>query len=544
MTPLQVAAGQLFIFNFEADTVTPEVIRFIETTRPGGVVLYGRNIRSAQQVRELNGDLQRLAARLEMPPLIIAVDEEGGRVSRMPAGLGDLIAPSQMAQAAAGGPAAAAACAQATALRLRRLGFTMNFAPVADVNTDAANPVIGSRAYGSCPADVAACVGAAVAAYLAAGIAPCAKHFPGHGDTHVDSHYGLPVVDKSLADMQATELVPFAQAIAAGVPAMMTAHVVYPQIDPSGRPATLSPDLLQQLLRRQMGFTGLLLTDALSMQAITAHYSTEEVTGWAVKGGACLLAPVSTLDAQAQRFEQLVRAAERGVYDAPAAAGLVADHKARFVTPLLAELLQPLNRAVVATQVEQEKATMARVAGQATTVLRNAGGVLPLTAAGAQRPLLIDFQLPLASPVEEGRQPGPILCRALEGYLPALRTVIRGATPTAFETADALQQAASADLLIVVVRNATQIPQQAHLVSQLVALGRPTVLVAARDPYDLSVGTGAQAQVATFGDPPRSMLALADLLCGRQPPTGRLPVAIPDLAPLGAGLATLGRDAA
>src|SRR5579859_2494091 len=142
--------GQLFFANLPGDSLTPESLQFLQETRPGGIVLYGENIRSARQIQELTQELQRRAAEWRLPPLILAVDEEGGRVSRMPGGLEELIAPSQMAQAAAGGDAVAAA-ATATARRLRRLGFTMNLAPVADINTHAANPIIGSRAYGNDP---------------------------------------------------------------------------------------------------------------------------------------------------------------------------------------------------------------------------------------------------------------------------------------------------------------------------------------------------------------------------------------------------------
>src|SRR5689334_8863738 len=238
MNSLRDAAGQLFFFNFNDTTVTPEVERFVEQTRPGGVILFGHNLRSAGQVRDLNRQLQQLARRLDLPPFIIAVDDEGGRVTRMPNDMRALTAPSPMAQAAAGGPPVAAACAAATARRLRRLGFTMDFAPVADVNNNPLNPIIGSRAFGGDPAVVGDYVVAAVTAFLEGGIAPCAKHFPGHGDTTVDSHLDLPVVHKTLDELAAVELVPFARAIAAGVPAIMTAHIVYPEADPSGRPAT------------------------------------------------------------------------------------------------------------------------------------------------------------------------------------------------------------------------------------------------------------------------------------------------------------------
>jgi beta-N-acetylhexosaminidase len=533
---LRDATGQLFFFNFSETSVTPEVERFVEQTRPGGVILFGHNLRSAGQVRDLNRQLQQLARRLDLPPFIIAVDDEGGRVTRMPNDMRALTAPSPMAQAAAGGPPVAAACATATARRLRRLGFTMDFAPVADVNNNPLNPIIGSRAFGGDPAVVGEYVVAAVTAFLEGGIAPCAKHFPGHGDTTVDSHLDLPVVHKTLDELAAVELVPFARAIAAGVPAIMTAHIVYPEADPSGRPATLSPRFMQHLLRERMGFDGLLFTDSLSMLAILAKYDLAEATRWALEAGACLLGPNGGFDIQMTCYDALIRAAEVGAFDVAAAATRVAAHKARFVAPLLAALDSPLDEARAAEEIADEADALATVARRSVTLLRNRGGVLPINPASVQRPLLVDFDSIIVSMVEGAWQPGPVLRAALEGHLPGLRTWAHNAPYSVGDAEEALRLAAEADLLLIVTRNAARHADQAALAARLIDLGKPSVLIAAREPYDVMALPAAPAYVVTYSDPPTSLLALVDLLFGAYTPAGRLPVAIPDQFPVGAGL--------
>jgi beta-N-acetylhexosaminidase len=530
------AAGQLFFFNFNDTSLTPDVERFVEQTRPGGVILFGHNLRSAEQVRDLNQQLQALARRLDLPPFIIAVDDEGGRVTRMPNDMRALTAPSPMAQAAAGGPPVAAACAAATARRLRRLGFTLDFAPVADVNNNPLNPIIGSRAFGGDPAVVGDYVVAAVMAFLEGGIAPCVKHFPGHGDTTVDSHLDLPVVHKTLDELAAVELVPFARAIAAGVPAVMTAHIVYPEADPSGRPATLSPQFMQQLLRERLGFDGLLFTDSLSMLAILARYDLAEATRWALEAGACLLAPNGGFDIQMTCYDALIRAAEAGAFDLEAAAARVAAHKARFVEPLLPALAAPLDAARAAEEIADEADALAAVARRSITLLRNRDGMLPLDPAAASRPLLVDFDPIIVSRVEGAWQPGPVLQAALESRLPGLRTWARNAPYSVADAEELLGLAADADLLLIVTRNAARHAGQAALAGRVLDLGKPSVVIAAREPYDLMALPAAPAYAVTYSDPPASLQALVDLLFGEYRPAGRLPVAIPDLYPVGAGL--------
>ncbi|MFC0862794.1 beta-N-acetylhexosaminidase [Sphaerimonospora cavernae] len=274
--------------------------------RPGGVILFpwAGNVSDARQVAALTTGLRRASRKT---PLVIGVDQENGTVSR----LGSVITklPGAGAIGATGDPVNARDAARVTGKELRALGILLDFAPVADVNVDPGNPVIGPRAYGSDPRKVAVMVGAAVDGFHAAGVASVAKHFPGHGDTAVDSHTGLPVIKHSKAQWRRLDAPPFREAIEHGVDAIMTAHVVMPELDPSGDPATLSRPILTGLLRGELGFDGVITTDALGMAGVREKYGDAEVAVRAILAGADVLLMPPDLP---KAYHAVLRAVESG----------------------------------------------------------------------------------------------------------------------------------------------------------------------------------------------------------------------------------------
>ncbi|MDP9473188.1 MAG: beta-N-acetylhexosaminidase [Chloroflexota bacterium] len=292
---LESLVGQSLMLTFAGSSATPELLDALAQTRPAGVVLFADNIQNPAGVHDLIRTLQAEAARLGLPPLLVAVDQEGGIVSRLPEPFTTV--PSQMAQAATGNSDAAYACAQITARQLRAVGINLNFAPVLDVNCNPANPVIGTRSFSGDP-DVVTRFGlAALRSYRDAGVIATVKHFPGHGDTDIDSHLGLPVVRHDLAHLKQVELAPFAAAVQAGVPAVMSAHVVLEALDEF--PATLSAEVLTGLLRCDLGFDGVVFTDDLTMRAITDRYGLTEATVRAKTAGSdVVLLSVRSLDEQ------------------------------------------------------------------------------------------------------------------------------------------------------------------------------------------------------------------------------------------------------
>ena len=504
---LRQELGQRFIFSLvDVTYLSAEVADFLVQCQAGGVILYGFNIQSPGQVARLTRDLQDLARQHGLPPFIISIDEEGGQVSRMPAQSSNLITPSQMAQAVAG-PQAVTDCAEVTARWLRRLGFNLNYAPVLDINSNPVNPVIGTRSYGSKPEEVARLGKLAIEAYLKNDLSPCVKHFPGHGDTDVDSHLNLPIVNKTLDELRQFELIPFEAAIGAGVPAIMTSHILYPQVKADDLPATLSPFFLNELLRGELKYEGLIVSDALDMRAIADYYGLGPATLLAFEAGVDAVLLKGTLQEQLAAFEGVVTAFEGGQLSQAQAAHRqslqrLTDWKKRFCLPVVAE------------STSDDANLIARTARQTLSLFNSNEGHLPLTPDRAKRPLLIDFTADIVSPVEEGRLPGPILEQHLQKGLPTLLRLAVPVEPTENDTARVTAWATQSDLLIIVLRNALRYGRQARLVQQLISQDTPVILIAAREPYDLSLFPDSLTSIATYGDPPATLVALAELLVG------------------------------
>jgi beta-N-acetylhexosaminidase len=307
MTALREEIGQLFMLGFSGRSVTPEVASLLAEYRPGGVILFSRNLEYAEQIASLTNDLQRHAPH---GPLLIGIDQEGGRVSRLPASEFTIFPPCALI-GHCGSAALAYAVAQATATELRAVGINMNMAPVLDVQSNEANPVIGDRAFGAHPAQVSELGLATLRGLQEQRVVACGKHFPGHGDTDLDSHLALPVVRASREVLMAREVPPFAHAIHGGLAAIMTAHVQYPALDDRW-PATLSHVMLTDLLRRDLRFDGLVLTDDLEMRAIVDHYGVGEAAVRSFLAGADVLLICKEPDRQAEAMDAVRRAVDEG----------------------------------------------------------------------------------------------------------------------------------------------------------------------------------------------------------------------------------------
>lgn len=277
--------GQLFIPTVQGTTAAAGAA-MIERYHPGGVIYFPNNLRTARQTATLSNGLQRAAMKSSVP-LLIGTDEEQGIVSRLP-----YITrfPTNKALASTKNPDDdVRTAARVTGEELRAVGIVQDFAPVADVNVNPRNPVIGVRSFGAEPQKVAHLVGVAVDAYQAAGVAATAKHFPGHGDTATDSHTGLPVIKHSMAKWERLDAPPFQTAIAHHVDVIMTAHIVVPGLDTSGDPATMSKTVLTGLLRDKLGYDGVVVTDSLSMAGATMKYGAPQAAVRAVGAGADML---------------------------------------------------------------------------------------------------------------------------------------------------------------------------------------------------------------------------------------------------------------
>lgn len=302
--------GQLFMIGFEGPEVTPDLRAWMKEYRPGGVILFSRNLVDASQIAHLTNELQALSAGDSR--LLIAIDQEGGRVSRLPSDF--TIFPPAATVASSGSVELAYQTAAVTARELRAVGINMNMAPVLDVHTNPANPIIGDRAFGTDPECVGLMGAATIAGLHDHLVLACGKHFPGHGDTNQDSHLELPVVTASRERLEKVELPPFRYAVDHGLQVMMTAHVHFPALDPEN-PATLSPAILSGLLRGDIGFKGLIFSDDLEMRAILDHSSAGDAAVRSLQAGVDILLICKSRQLETEAIDAVIQAVENGEID-------------------------------------------------------------------------------------------------------------------------------------------------------------------------------------------------------------------------------------
>src|SRR5262245_24626674 len=302
---LRRQVGQLLIAGFNGHQIPPELRSLAKEFSLGGVILFGRNVAEPEQVAELAYETARLVPDL---PVWVSVDQEGGRVARLKAPFTEW--PPMATLGRSGDVTLAERFAKALATELKTVGVTLDYAPVLDVHTNPKNPVIGDRALGEKAADVATLGAAIIRTLQAEGIAACGKHFPGHGDTSTDSHVELPIVEHPPDRLRQVEFLPFKAAVGAGVATIMTAHVLVPSID-ERRPATLSRRVVYDLLREELRYEGVILSDDLEMKAVAKEYAVPRAATLAI-GAGCdgVLICSGDHDTQAAALEAIVHAVE------------------------------------------------------------------------------------------------------------------------------------------------------------------------------------------------------------------------------------------
>ena len=302
---LKEKIGQLFMLGFRGTTPSRSLLRFIREYHVGGVILFARNLTDPAQTLKLCNALQAQSPKM---PLFIAIDQEGGEISRLPKGF--TIFPGPESLAAGRSTEHVYRTAEATARELRAVGINMNLAPVLDVNTNAENPIIGKRSFGANPTTVSTFGLTMIAGFQDNYVISCGKHFPGHGDTDLDSHKALPVIKHGIQRLRDVELRPFLHAIENGLSSMMTAHVRYQELDPK-EPATFSKRIITALLREGIGYSGIVITDDLEMKAVTNHYGPGEAAVKAIEAGVDLVLFCSDESAQLEALEAVAHAVKR-----------------------------------------------------------------------------------------------------------------------------------------------------------------------------------------------------------------------------------------
>ena len=304
MDELKNKIGQLFVVGLAGTMLTQEERVLLRDFPAGGFILFKHNCASPGQIRALCDSLWKMA---HDPPPFIAIDQEGGTAHRLPEPFTHFPFAARIGET--GDPNVAYQAGRATAIELGLVGINLNFAPVLDVNSNPHNPVIGDRSFGAAPEQVVAFGEPWIQGTRDAGIIPCGKHFPGHGDTDKDSHFHLPRVDRKLEELRAVELSPFVHACALQIESLMTAHVVYRALDLEF-PATLSGKIVTGWLRERLGYDGVVFSDAMEMKAISGHYGEKEAGALCIQAGVDVLLYGQAPPRVTQVFEFLYHLAE------------------------------------------------------------------------------------------------------------------------------------------------------------------------------------------------------------------------------------------
>ncbi len=491
------------MFRFLGPEFTARDREAFNTIRPGGVLFFGDNLTSRDQIRALTQHLQDAAREEGMPPLFIAADQEGGIVTRLPADM--VTVPSAMGL----GPLPAETIresARINARQLREVGINTNYAPTADINSNPFNPVIRTRSFGESPEVVSAAVLATMAGHIDEGVIPTLKHFPGHGNTHVDSHHGLPEIETSIEELHRVELAPFIAGIRAGAPAIMTAHILFPALD--DLPATLSRRILTGLLREELGFDGLLVTDSMSMDAIASGWGLEEAAILAKEAGADVVESSEAPDAMVARHAALVRAVETGRLDErhfTDTANRLDTLRARFNIGEAPIEFSDTDAVRVAAR-DIARRTLRTASGAAVPVVPDNEGTVIIAFARLRNLEVVDrFDLPT------------VMERAIAGMLPHVRMITISSEPEQAEIEHAIAAAATARTLVVATRDAIQHTYQQDIGRQLMEAAPGTawrIHINLRGPYDVGLLGEVDETAFTYGDAVVSLQALASALAG------------------------------
>ncbi|MFF3481896.1 glycoside hydrolase family 3 protein [Streptomyces sp. NPDC002701] len=553
---LEEKVGQLFVMRVYGHSATePDqadidanlaeigvrtAAELIEKYRVGGIIYFtwAHNTRDPHQIADLSNGIQR--ASLAQPrglPVLVSTDQEHGIVARV--GTPATLFPGAMALGAGGSRTDARTAGRIGGAELRAMGIRQDYAPVADVNVNPANPVIGVRSFGADPEAVAGLVAAQVKGYQGAGVAATSKHFPGHGDTETDSHYGFPVIEHTETQWNELDAPPFRAAIAAGIDSIMTAHIMVPALDPSGDPATLSRPILTGILRDRLGYDGVVVTDSLGMEGVRTKYGDDRVPVLALKAGVDQLLNPPKLDIAWNAVLQAVRGGE--LTEARLDESILRVLRLKAKLGLLKDPYVTRKGVERTVGIPAHLRTADRIAERTTTLLVNSGGLLPLSRRTHRKVLVVGADP--ASPSGTTGPPTTVLAAALTELGFTATALSTGTAPSAATIARAVAAAQDADAVLVGTYNVTAASAQRTLVAQLLATGRPVVALAIRNPYDVAHLPDVRAYLAAYSWTDVELRAAVRVLAGRTGPRGRLPVPVQraddparELYPVGHGL--------
>lgn len=499
--------GQMLMFGVSGKRLTPETQALIEKTHLGSIIFYGQNVRSPLQVRAFSSELQRTARLNHGIPLFIAVDQEGGPVTRVRKDAFAL--PSAMALGATRSYKLAFLAGKMTALELKSMGINMNLAPVLDVNTHQENSVIGTRSFGDDPELVSQMGVWYVEGLESQQVVATAKHFPGHGGTTLDSHYAIPTLSKNFEDLERFHVYPFRKAIENGLDAIMTAHLAVPSLDPSGLPATFSYNLMTSFLRDRLGFQGVVMTDDLEMHAISEQYDVSQAALKAILAGADLIMIGWTDAKKYQVFESLLKAVETGKLSM----SRIDESVERILRLKQKRGLFELKPEDLDSPEVQYQAVRRQISAQAITVVENKRNILPILEDQKKR-------VWVASPLRYFRE-------RMAFYQNDVQSLSMTSRPTKREIKEWVQEIKKNKMEIDVLVFGFTHASQLAIVNQLPSdLRKKVVVVSFDSPYFLKNLKEVSAYICSYGIQKDLMDATAGILSGVFRSQGRLPISI------------------
>lgn len=520
--------------------MVPELKNMIQKYHLGGVILFAQNVQTTEQTTKLTNDIQKASLKI---PMFISIDQEGGLVYRLQEGTQ---LPGNMAIGATGSTDLAYKNGQVVGSEIKAVGINWNLAPVADVNVNPANPVIGIRSFGADSDLVSKMTIAYMKGEQSEGVAACLKHFPGHGDVAIDSHLGLGVVNKDRDTLDKVELKPFKDAIAAGADAIMTAHLSFPALDdtkvtmkaPDGTveeitiPATLSHKILTDLLRNEFGFNGVIITDAMNMKAISDNFGPIDATVRAIKAGADIVLMPMDLDGA---YNELIKEVKDGTIPE----SRIDESVKRILTLKLKRGImkfpeenveESINNAKSIVGSERNLSIEKETAQKAITLIRNNNSILPIKDPDSSKKILViaGTQFRTTTYISQ-----------IQKYHPQNNDSLIVSDSTLNSNKDLSDQEKSAidkaDIIIVATNNMTN--QDNQIIKMLdYGKGKTFIFIAVRNPYDLMYYPNVDAYLAQYGWNTCNLNAAIDVIFGAINPSGKLPVAIPGLYDIGYGL--------
>ncbi|MEN2466218.1 beta-N-acetylhexosaminidase [Ornithinibacillus sp. JPR2-1] len=525
---LQEKIGQLMVLGFKGKTATPEIKKLIRERHIGGIILFGRNIGTTEEVLALTTELQREAKKAgHKKPLLICIDQENGVVRRL--GEGATILPGAMLLGATGRSENAYITGLLTGRELKALGINWNLAPVVDVNNNPDNPVIGVRSFGEKAELVSAFGKQAVKGLQDAGVITTLKHFPGHGDTNVDSHLDLPTISHPLERLKEIELKPFVDVIEQGADTIMSAHVYFPAIENQENvPATLSRKVITGLLREELGFNGVVTTDCMEMNAISEGIGTAEGAVEALKAGVDLIM-ISHL--QSRQYEAL-SLIEEAVRTGDIAEEIIEQAYSRVMalkdTYLSWDDISLDTKPIVSKDVgaklhEVEAYEMYK---QGITMVKN-DNQIPLHLESADRVLVVYATNSYAMQVEDKRYSTFSLGEAVAKLHENTEVIELSNPPTDKEITRVKEIAKDFQAVIVGTLSVKAHDQQVKLVEALVKENENVIVIATRSPYDIAYLPDVPAYIATYEFTNPALQTAVEAVFGKVKVKGKLPVTLP-----------------